>query len=187
MIHVTCRLTAEHRDELRNHTLGNRVWATFTFFRSQQPLTQLLSTSLMPTINRAYPDLIITNECDNVDGDWSNRWCSHVHGCHMRTSLQWVPRMQCCLTPAWWCLFSSVYDYGWPQSGWMESLQCACHLLCPPLMLWVHHSFLATVFQAALLTGQSLTGIHCQNCGFHLQVHCNSGILLMSVCKTAHL
>ena len=30
--HVTCRLTAKNRDQLRNPTLGNRVWATFTFF-----------------------------------------------------------------------------------------------------------------------------------------------------------
>jgi len=27
---VTCRLTAKNRDQLRNPTLGNRVWATFT-------------------------------------------------------------------------------------------------------------------------------------------------------------
>ena len=31
MAHVTCRLTAKNRDELRNPTLANRVWATFTF------------------------------------------------------------------------------------------------------------------------------------------------------------
>jgi len=31
MTHVTCRLTAKNRDQLRNSTLGNRVWATFTF------------------------------------------------------------------------------------------------------------------------------------------------------------
>ena len=31
MTHVTCRLTAKNRDQLRNPTLGNRVWATFTF------------------------------------------------------------------------------------------------------------------------------------------------------------
>ena len=30
--HITCRLTAKNRDQLRNPTLGNRVWATFTFF-----------------------------------------------------------------------------------------------------------------------------------------------------------
>ena len=29
---VTCRLTAKNRDQLRNPTLGHRVWATFTFF-----------------------------------------------------------------------------------------------------------------------------------------------------------
>ena len=32
MTHVTCRLTAENRDQHRNPTLGNLVWATFTFF-----------------------------------------------------------------------------------------------------------------------------------------------------------
>jgi len=32
MTYVTCRLTAKNRDQLRNPTLGNRVWATFTFF-----------------------------------------------------------------------------------------------------------------------------------------------------------
>ena len=33
MTHVTCRLTARNRDQLRSPTLGNRVWATFTFIR----------------------------------------------------------------------------------------------------------------------------------------------------------
>ena len=32
MTHVTCRLTAKNRDQLRNPTLGNRVWATYTFY-----------------------------------------------------------------------------------------------------------------------------------------------------------
>jgi len=32
MTHVTCRLTAKNRDQLRDPTLGNyRLWATFTF------------------------------------------------------------------------------------------------------------------------------------------------------------
>jgi len=31
MTHVSCRLTAKNRDQLRNPTLGSRVWATFTF------------------------------------------------------------------------------------------------------------------------------------------------------------
>ena len=32
MTHVTCRLTAKNRDQLRNSTLGNRVWAAFAFY-----------------------------------------------------------------------------------------------------------------------------------------------------------
>ena len=36
MTHVTCRLTAKNRDQLRNPTLGNRVWDTF--FISNQKL-----------------------------------------------------------------------------------------------------------------------------------------------------
>ena len=32
MTHVTCRLTAKNRDQLRKSTLGSRVWATFAFF-----------------------------------------------------------------------------------------------------------------------------------------------------------
>jgi len=34
MTHVTCRLTAKNRDQLRNPTLGNRVRAAFTFYLS---------------------------------------------------------------------------------------------------------------------------------------------------------
>jgi len=32
MTHVTYRLTTKNRDQLQNPTLGNRVWAAFTFF-----------------------------------------------------------------------------------------------------------------------------------------------------------
>ena len=34
MTHVTCRLTAKNRNQLRNPSLGNRVWASFTFYVS---------------------------------------------------------------------------------------------------------------------------------------------------------
>jgi len=36
--YVTCRLAAKNRDQRRNLTLGNRVWATFTFFYSTNVL-----------------------------------------------------------------------------------------------------------------------------------------------------
>ena len=32
MTHATCGLTAKYEDELRNPALGNRLWATFTFY-----------------------------------------------------------------------------------------------------------------------------------------------------------
>ena len=32
MTHITCRLTVKNWDQLRNSTLGSRVWATFTLF-----------------------------------------------------------------------------------------------------------------------------------------------------------
>ena len=51
MTHVTCGLTAENRDQLRNSTLGNRVWATFTFLPPLSfPLQRLrgLGSALAP-------------------------------------------------------------------------------------------------------------------------------------------
>jgi len=41
MIHVTCRLTAKNRDQLRNPTLGNRVWATFYQFITHSSITHI--------------------------------------------------------------------------------------------------------------------------------------------------
>ena len=41
MTHSTCRLTAKNRDQLRNPTLGNRVWATFTFYQCTTLLSQI--------------------------------------------------------------------------------------------------------------------------------------------------
>jgi len=41
MTHITCRLTAKNRDQLRNPTLGNRVWAAFTFLFTYESGRQL--------------------------------------------------------------------------------------------------------------------------------------------------
>ena len=46
MTHVTCRLTAKNRDQLRNPTHGNRVWATFTLF--DDSATSRFAAKLMP-------------------------------------------------------------------------------------------------------------------------------------------
>ena len=42
MTQVTCRPTAKNRDQLRNPTLGNRVWATFSVFVKYSSGTLLL-------------------------------------------------------------------------------------------------------------------------------------------------
>ena len=39
MTHATCRLTAKNRDRLRNATLGNRLWASFTVTTGADELT----------------------------------------------------------------------------------------------------------------------------------------------------
>ena len=46
MTHVTCRMTAKNRDQLRNPTLGNRLLATFTFLQFTYMLTVFLTTQL---------------------------------------------------------------------------------------------------------------------------------------------
>jgi len=42
MTHVTCRLTAKNRDQLRNPTLGNRVWVTFIPFKIEVGLVSVV-------------------------------------------------------------------------------------------------------------------------------------------------
>ena len=60
MTHVTCRLTAKNRDQLRNPTLGNRIWATFTFFHTRrQYQVNLFLNNGSSTI---WPNSIFTNK-----------------------------------------------------------------------------------------------------------------------------
>ena len=55
MTHATCRLTDKNWDQLRNITLGNRVWATFISFYYLQTF-----------INISFHTSAITN-IDHVD------------------------------------------------------------------------------------------------------------------------
>jgi len=53
MTHVTCRLTAKNRDQLRNPTLGSRVQATFTFtFFNPVPLNPNQGTDIWGQMSR---------------------------------------------------------------------------------------------------------------------------------------
>jgi len=58
MTHVTCRRSTNNRDQLRNPTLGNRVWSTFTFFISTEDLIEnwLKDIASWSTFNAAVLD-----------------------------------------------------------------------------------------------------------------------------------
>jgi len=57
MTHVTCRLTAKNRHQLRNPTLGNRVWATF--FSTRRALLGLtIVTVCQPTLYKVSSDSV---------------------------------------------------------------------------------------------------------------------------------
>jgi len=61
MTHVTCRLTEKNRDQLRKPTLGNRVWATFTFCRAYNILTSTaifwhMGRYTLPVLRGSRPD-----------------------------------------------------------------------------------------------------------------------------------
>ena len=61
--HVTCRLTAKNRDQLRNPTLGNRVWATSTFFYQFIPFGLEVNNF----------SRVVTQQCER---DCTDRWSS---------------------------------------------------------------------------------------------------------------
>ena len=65
MTHVTCRLTAKNRDQLRNPTLGNWVWATLTFFTHHccQTISGLV---LAPTGSFAFAEICSVNNFPRV-------------------------------------------------------------------------------------------------------------------------
>ena len=53
MTHVTGRLTAKYRDQLRNPTVGNRVWANFSVHIARTRVREL-QCELSPTRARNY-------------------------------------------------------------------------------------------------------------------------------------
>ena len=101
MTQVTCRLTAENRDQLQNRTLGNRVRATFTFLQrtndgddakvteiSHKPRHKHVAVSR----RSAQADLALTIVCQSCP------WVGLTHG------LAWVGSIffSC------WCISSTI-------------------------------------------------------------------------------
>jgi len=72
MIHITCRLTAKNWDHLRNPTLGNRVWATFTFYLWIELFLLFSSVNSMGHIQ-------LENEDDSSTIRLCQKWNEHLH------------------------------------------------------------------------------------------------------------
>jgi len=62
MTRVICRLTGKSRDQLRDPTLGNRVWATFTFFTCWDILMMNTCMNIQMNVNE-YAEPATTVRC----------------------------------------------------------------------------------------------------------------------------
>ena len=133
MTHVTCRLTAKNRDQLRNPTLGNGVWATFVikrFIHKRKVVPFLLSRGafLRSTVwacGCSFIALLEKNRSHKAQKDGS---CCDRATPRMRASCEWVvDRARCLLVllTNWLCsewIHSAAYIWrrsadGLPDTG----------------------------------------------------------------------
>ena len=82
--HVTCRLTAKNRDQLRNPTLSNREWATFTFYFMWQVTLNLTFQQAVTGCTRPVTVSVVGN-CPTCDGQkvepgTRKQRCLHCNG-----------------------------------------------------------------------------------------------------------
>ena len=71
MTHVTCRLTAKNRDQLRNPTVGNRVWAAFTFYTVRVGHVATVGIAVADSVLRLCElrvRLVVSRECGPIGG-----------------------------------------------------------------------------------------------------------------------
>jgi len=77
MTYVTCRLTAKDRNQLRNPTLGNRVWTTFTFLRRWTARRDVLVKLLcVGTSCSTKPEQIEVMELEGHSRSTCNKLCT---------------------------------------------------------------------------------------------------------------
>ena len=63
--HIICRLTAKNRDQLRDHTLGNGVLATFTIFEAPRKQTGLVKNQACCDVTISYHYRSHEAECNS--------------------------------------------------------------------------------------------------------------------------
>ena len=96
MTHVTCRLTAKNRDQLRNPTLGNRVRATFTFFTATELLQNNINPGTLAQINKSQRQLnteVDDGIIDAGDAVDSAIW-RHRHAARWRRHVHWIKQLR---------------------------------------------------------------------------------------------
>jgi len=81
MTHIICMLTAKNRDQLRNPTLDNRVWATFTFLLSQELLkVTIVSTDGVTNLPHHPPSCACIQPMSRASRHWCyTAWLPVVH------------------------------------------------------------------------------------------------------------
>jgi len=78
MTYLTCRLTAKYRDQLRNPTLGNRVWATFYVTAVSGDLQRPASAKPVRAKADQKSKMVILSECVNKTENCKKSLCSTV-------------------------------------------------------------------------------------------------------------
>jgi len=112
MTHVTCRLTAQNRDQLRNPMLDNRVWATFTFLPSASELTNCETFSSDVCV-----DMYIYRR-----GQWP-----HLFSPAMSVSFLCCVdayRVECLLSLLCRCIRGGVFHFFAMHTGWSSLHNC---------------------------------------------------------------
>jgi len=74
MTHVTCRLTAQNLDQLRNPTLGSQGWATYTTLLQLHPFNSLFSRTTWVSRYQKGKTSLDLNEARD---DWVFGWQWH--------------------------------------------------------------------------------------------------------------
>jgi len=102
MTHVTCRLTANNRDQLRNPTLGNRVRAIFTFLRREHNEVSILNTVLSDNSSRGdwHGCIACTCKCPPSIAFWRRWWRSRVDARSVPSLARRTRRTQSDLPPS---------------------------------------------------------------------------------------
>ena len=148
MTHVTCRLTAKNRDQLRNTTLGNRVWASFTFRTCIKVYLHMLFCSLAVLDPRAghtmdvlFPVISILCHCN---------WLFHGQSCPrlevVHPGCAWPSSPAC----TWHHLFfqaTPLFPHGvtvWLQYASFLALTVSNSSLLTPALLWTHSIYQST-------------------------------------------